>query len=365
MKVLHLTWGALDLYGGIETEIALLRSHAQHFNCDQIVRRLPSINSHHLRGDSDRLPTLGFREALASLLKDEKVTVIHSHNIHRPHGPGVAAAVTEIARLTNTPHVATVHDIGNLHTTSDEKERVMSLLLGAVTVGTSPFNCQCLASEYDIHNAEMIPPAIDFSCFSDSSEPEPNTICYPSRFTLGKGLLYAIPILELLSREVGPLRLLLSDRKVGAYGESSSFFAALDETISRCTSLDIEFLHEPRVIPYVYSRAQLCLFLPLGIEGFGLTPLEGLASCRPVVASVTGGMTWLSTVSGTRLVNSGSILEIAEFIVTTIRDWRHWHHEASKGREQLRHIYDVEVVLRQYIDIYERASHRLRRVLYT
>jgi glycosyltransferase involved in cell wall biosynthesis len=43
----------------------------------------------------------------------------------------------------------------------------------------------------------------------------------------------------------------------------------------------------------IYGRSVLTLVKPQSIEGFGLVPLESLASGRPVVAVPTGEMDWV------------------------------------------------------------------------
>jgi glycosyltransferase involved in cell wall biosynthesis len=325
-----------------------------------IIRRLPSLNVYHSGPDELdlRLPVLGFRAALFSIIADSNIDLIHSHNIHHPHGPGLATIVSECAQATGTPHVTTVHDVGNVNPSDAERKAVSHALNQAFCIVTSQFNQALLRTSYGIVASTLIPPGTDFDFLQPASgAPEPLTICYPGRLKPGKGAVQAITLLSMLSDEIGPITLLLSDRSSGSFGESGAFLDALDALIDKCSTVKCEFLHGPGVIPAIYSRACLCLAMPHSPEGFGLTPLESIACGRPVVATPTGGMNWTVDVPGILSIPHGNMFAVAEAIATVLSDWPSWHFAAKQGRRDLQRQYDIKQIARQHALLYDRLLH--------
>ena len=167
----------------------------------------------------------------------------------------------------------------------------------------------------------LIPPGIEFSSFSPDSASKERTIAHPGRLITAKSALRAVGLLGELARDIGPIRVLFSDSAPTVSSEWERFVIKLDAALGCWPELKAEFVSGRDAVPQIYERTAMTLVMPLGIEGFGLVPLESIACGRPVVATPTGGMTRISGASGTMTFADRDWNAIKEAIKRMLGDW--------------------------------------------
>ncbi len=357
MRVLHLTWSRLESYGGTQTHIVHLchALSASGVECD--IMMLPSLNSYHLSrpGDRPRLPLLNFPEKLRNIIETQQFDIVHTHDIHRPHALGISQAVVDIIAATKVLHFTTVHDVG--HRSRDVRlfQSVSEVLKTTRCITTSEYNRDLLAATYHIESVALIPPALDFASFQGVGEPEPRTITYPGRLTPDKGALDAVILVGQIANSYGPLTLLLSEPEQYSYGETDQYLTLLREAAGTFPNLTILFAKHGSMAIDLYSRASLTLCMPVLDEGFGLIPLESVAAGRPVIASPTGGMSWIRGIPGIVEVPDRNMVLMARTVVSMLDCWTEWHIKARDSRLHLLKRFDASVIADKHFTLYASA----------
>jgi glycosyltransferase involved in cell wall biosynthesis len=355
MKVLHLTWGRLEAYGGIETHIEHLSRGLEQCGIQTEAMMLPSMNPGHLPRPNERprLPLLGFSETLEQIIKEHGVDIVHTHNIHRVHARGIPQAVGRAVARTSRKHVTTIHDVGDRPRSEPLLRSISEVLGGARCIVTSEHNRSAFSAVYQVAPSALIPPALDFEAFPLAGEPEALTIAYPGRLTAGKGALDAVMLVGQVAASHGRLTLLLSDPGRNCFGETAEYLRVLQDAAASFSQLKIEFLPTRSQSLQLYSRAALTLCMPLMEEGFGLVPLESLAVGRPVVATPTGGMSWIADIPGVITVQDRDAVGLAEAIVDVLENGEAWRARARQSRGLLRERFDARTIAAKHIGVYQ------------
>lgn len=85
-------------------------------------------------------------------------------------------------------------------------------------------------------------------------------------------------------------------------------------------------------LPALYRQADLFLF-PSWYEGFGIPPLEAMASGLPVVMTRCGGVDTFATADNAIMVNPGDVTGLADGVIRLLTDEKLSQSYAQKGRE--------------------------------
>jgi len=117
---------------------------------------------------------------------------------------------------------------------------------------------------------------VDTSRFRPSTGPRDETVYYPARGWPHKNHARLVEAVGLLRRERPGLRLVLTGGGLGALG-------SLPEWV------DVRGLVSDQEVERLYATSG-CLAFPSLFEGFGLPPLEAMASGCPVAASTAGSV---------------------------------------------------------------------------
>jgi D-inositol-3-phosphate glycosyltransferase len=329
--------------------------------CSTFIRELPSLTPDHNRSPKSqmRLPFLNFEHHLSTLISTEKIQVVHTHNIHQCHGPGVPQAIANVCARLGVVPVTTVHDIGLAATHPAERLRTMELLNRSRCITTSAFNERQLRTTMGVTVAAIIPPGISFDRFTDPGVlPDLRSIAFPGRLIPGKGGMEAVVLLGLLSRELGDLTINFSDPTRGAFGQRDEFIALLEREAARFPDLHITFAAPDAPMLNLYLRSAMTLVMPKQTEGFGMVPLESLACGRPVVAAPTGGMSWLTGISGVQTITAANIIELSSAITNVLNDWTFWRAQAVKTRDILLSRYDIAITASAHLELYRSLLSR-------
>lgn len=353
-------WARHHTYGGLQTSATDL--------CDALGRdgvavhryQLPPPESGEAPARPGPLPHVRrLAEELNDMLSSEPIDVMHAHNLHLDLDQ--FELVGEVSRRRGVPIVNTVHDLPQPPPTLVARVRHLTQRRRAVPmVATSRYNERQLIVIAGHRPIAVIPPGLDLDRFTDTVEPDPATIAYPGRLRPDKGALEAIRIVGELTAESGPLRLLLSDRTRHAFGESAAYFDELDRARADYPALDCEFASGSGAVNDLYRRCVLTLTMPRSIEGFGLVPLESLASGRPVVAVPTGGMEWVIGHPGCITLSLRDAGLVKRAILEVMRNRVAFSTVVRASRPSLVRRYHVRACARRYLTIYRRLLQRSR-----
>jgi glycosyltransferase involved in cell wall biosynthesis len=354
-------WARHHTYGGLQSSANDL--------CDALGREGIAIRRYETpspeSGGGDTATTAAapqvrrLSDELNDLLSSEPIDVIHAHNLHLDLDQ--FELVGEVARRRGVPVVNTVHDVPSPSPALEARvQRLVRRRPVVPVVATSCYNERRFVSIARYRPLAVIPPGLDFDRFSDTVEPETRTIAYPGRLRPDKGALEAIRLVGELAAESGSLRLLLSDRTRGAFGESPEYFDELDRARAEYPGLDCEFCSGGRAVNDIYGRSVLTLTMPRSIEGFGLVPLESLASGRPVVAVPTGGMEWVNGQPGCIALSSRATGPVKQAIAEVMEQRERFSTVIRASRRALERRFHVRTCAKRYLTIYR----RLRRAVH-
>ncbi len=135
-------------------------------------------------------------------------------------------------------------------------------------------------------DAIVINPAVD--CKEFSSKGDERFFLYPSRIAEQKRQEYAIEAFQRFSRlhRGGNYKLVLAGGLSTRYKDFDEYFRKLKSMRAR----NVVFKLNPsnKELKSLYSKCTAVLFTPIN-EDFGIVPLEGMASKKPVIAADEGG----------------------------------------------------------------------------
>lgn len=371
ITVLHLGWcDPNHSFGGVESVISGLLAHSASFGIRAIHKVLPSTNPGFLALGSTNVEIhfARFRSEFKDILCSQNVQVVHSHNVHRPNGSGIAAEIVSVCNELGVPHLTTVHDCG-LFSNKEELRHARRVLQKSTCIATSAFNAAEMARSFGVRPIEIIQPGVAFPQQMPKAAPESTgTFCAPGRFTVSKGIMEAVIAVGHLSKVLGSLTILLSNRHRAHFGLQRVYLEQLDQIAEGFPNLEVRYFDGNVSFPELYSQTDVTLCLPRVPEGFGLVPLESVASGRPAIVTPTGGMVWVqefNCIARTALQTQTQLLAILESALT---ERQRWYSVLSDEYSALKKKYDLSVSVSRYADNYNmliRSSKSNRRKGFT
>lgn len=364
----------------VQPAVAPEKGGAQGVHAALAVRLAKHGHDVHLVGEYERVPALWAR------LSASEVTV----HQRRLHGGGIGGArwlrgvlrsvrpdivqsalrpadvATALARIgLGVPHVVLVQE--RLPTATDEAapSRMKSLVhrlalrrADAVT-GTSEFAREAVArfARLDRAHTGVIPNGIDLQRFTESTVP-PAAI---------EGVPEGAPVVLVVGRlspEKRPLLAIeVAERLASLLPEARVVFAGdgpmrpdVEAAIAASRARDhIVLLGARSDVPALYRRAAVLLHL-CAVEGFGLTPLEAMASGVPVVATGAGGVADIvrDGVTGVLVpVEAAEAEQLATQLASLLADGPRRQRMGAAGREAALG-YSEEAMAERYEALYAR-----------
>ncbi len=348
VRILQLLWSRMESYGGIQSYIKTMTSALKPIGTQVFTHGLPSASNYQqVYPDAiPRISTQDFSSTLTSLVHHYRADIIETHNVLSGFTPAIAVQITECSRLCRIPHITIMHDVQRPNTTI-QWEYMQHVLTGTHVIVTSEFN-QNRFKRFFAQPTILLSPGIDFELFTPASKPNLRTVAYPGRLTALKGADDGIRLLGGLTHDLGKITLLLSSKTQNCFGEHPSYFAELDRVAAEYSALTVLYNAGLDDVHKMYSDAALTLVLSK-YEGFGLVPLESIASCRPVVAIPSGGMGWLYNVSGA--ICAPSLAGASAGVKDVLNNWAVWHDKAVQSRKALKDLYDVRIIAARYLSV--------------
>jgi len=148
-------------------------------------------------------------------------------------------------------------------------------------------NTQGRLKEYLGADAEVLHPGIDYDEFHCSGYE--HFFFYPSRITPEKRFEYVINAFREFKKKDGRFKdwkLVIAGSLLADRPEHAAYYEWVKRYLGPDGRVVIDLPHDDLIS--LYSRCYSILYSPIN-EDFGIVPLEGMASCKPVIAVNEGG----------------------------------------------------------------------------
>lgn len=375
MRVLQLHWTFPPTTGGVESHIADLCAGLADRGHDVTVltgepapQPVPGVtivcsellNLDRVRDGMARQPhyPAALLSELDKTIASVRPDVVHGHNLHH-FAPDPALALDELARRYGFPIHHTFHETwpdmlhdrpvyrgwsGNYAVSQHVRDEC------AARIGFSP---------------ELRPLGIDVTrfrtrrlAFDGDAVP---VVLHPARLLPWKGVHVSVRMMAVLAAHGVAARLVVTDtgRIADWDGELSDYRAEIVSLIDELGVGDRVELRAAsyRDMPSLYEEADVVVYPTVAAEPYGLVPLEGMSSRRPVVASRCGGIpeTVVDGVTGW-LVEPENADALADRVMALIADRDGARRMAAAGRERVRRHFDIERFIDELVDAYRVAS---------
>jgi glycosyltransferase involved in cell wall biosynthesis len=354
MKILLVGRSQLTSYGGVQTFIRSLLTFLATRGIDANYLQVPRYHDgeayflYSARHGEHRAVQISDECPISDIVKRLAPNLIHSHNLHTPFRLS-ASEVESLALSMGLPHVLTVHDVTNSHSSHS----MLNALKATKVYTQSQFNRHIMTTLLRLPDVGWLPIGIPFDEWVPEAMPTKSAFACPGRLMPGKGAEVAVALLGVASELVGPISLCLSNRTTPCFGHNGDFISDLIGEARRYPDLSITF-NSSNDSRDMYRTTVATLVLPTIIEGFNLVGLESLAMGRPVIASPTGGMLeWMTGQAGV-VMFSGEIdpCSFAQTIKQMLNDKEQWYANALLSRADLSRHYDLEVAGNAHCRLY-------------
>jgi len=187
-------------------------------------------------------------------------------------------------------------------------------------------------------------------------------ILHPGRFLPWKGILPAIKSMPQVVEEVPDALMVMTGRAQRIYkdkDELAMYDAEIDRFIHEEDLEDHVYIgtYDHEDIPRLTALSDVVIYTTIGVEPFGLVPVEGMASGVPVVVTDSGGLTE-SVVDG----ETGFVIPkdeeklpgaLAERLIELLRDEELAEELGWRGRERAEEAFDKARMARDLIELSE------------
>ena len=385
LNIAQLHWGFPPIIGGVETHLTVLLPELVKMGHDVslltgAVENVPGYYDYHgvhiyrsplmdLNWLSKR-GLVGLEEELKKVFKEffdkVKPDVIHAHNMHyfsHIH----ARALERFSQKLNIPLINTAHNVWDDVLFLDLTRNIKWTHMIAVSHFIKK---ELIGIGYDDEKIAVVHHGIDENKFRpdiDTSEvlkkyPQlkgKRVIFHPARLGLAKGCDVSIKALNVI-RETFPNALLIlagskniidwgltQQRDIAYMVNLVNFFKLKDSVLIDAYPLEI--------IPALYAITEVCIYPSTASEPFGMTMIEAMASCRPIIVTEMGGMPEIikDDING-YVVPVKDYGELASRVVQLLSNKRLRQRLGNTGRQILEQTHTKEMVARNTFKVYKR-----------
>jgi phosphatidyl-myo-inositol alpha-mannosyltransferase len=293
------------------------------------------------------------RARLDQLLQPGRFDVIHFHTLISPFLP------LQVFKRSHCARVATFHNVPPSGTSGSlqrvAQEFVVKRLVAHLDDVIFASHVQNDLYSFAHHSFSVIPPGVDLQRFSRGAQPRAKNaengldILFVGRLEPRKGAHVLLQAYNQLRARYVSARL----RIVGDGPERP----ALERFVRENFVPDVDFLGtaSDSDLPSLYAAADIfCAPSPYG-EGFGIVLTEAMAAGRPVVAAKNEGYRLvLQGEAAAFLVTPGDVEDTRQKLEKMILDPALRCRLGAWGRREAQK-YDIEVLVPQFVAIYQRA----------
>lgn len=238
------------------------------------------------------------RRLLVRFVKDVKPHIIHAHNFHY-FSPVHAGILGEIKEETGIPLVLTAHNAWN-DVLWNECCRLAGQWDGVIAV-SGYIASELIRHGYPRDRIRVVHHGIGPEWLDTGAAEKEypglagrRVIFHPARMCYDKGSHVAVKALELIAREYPDVVLVMAGTKnmVDREHRREEYVSGIMEQIKSAGLEDFVYVrHFPwEEMPFMYRRAEFCIYPSCFQEPFGLALLEAQACRKPLVVSRAGGM---------------------------------------------------------------------------
>ncbi len=320
LRISHLHWGFPPVIGGVETHLTILLPTLMNMGCEV------SLLTGSFEGEKGRDTYKGvdiFREPIMDLnwlnrrgvngvLKEVKSTFnkfvdaakpdcLHAHNMHyfsKPH----ARALEEIAVKKGIPLFLTAHNVWDDNLFLDLAKNIKWTHIIAVS---HFIKREIIGTGYNHRKITVIHHGIDQELYSGNVDKESifkkyprlrnkKIIFHPARMGLAKGCDVSIKALRIVKKQFPDAVLILAGTKniidwALTQQKDIAYMISLVDSLKLKKNVLIDAFPLTDM-PGLYAVSDVCVYPSTASEPFGLTMLEALASCKPMIVTAAGGM---------------------------------------------------------------------------
>ena len=286
--------------------------------------------------------------ALASLIRRERVDIVHTNTIHNLYG-------WSAARLTGRAHVWHIREIVWQNAALRAIERALALRFSSRVVITSDAVGRLFERDGALPaNVVKIPNGVDVTRFQPGASDQVRRdfgiaagaplIGAAARMDVWKGLDDFIEAAAIVARARPQARFVIAGGPI----EGLEAYEQTLKSQARDRGLDgvLHFAgwrYGPDAMPAFYQSLDICVLPSREAEPFGLVVLEAMASARPVVATAHGGPLEIVRDGETGvLVEPRNHAAMASAIVALVDDPARASAMGRAGRERVTAEYDID-----------------------
>ncbi len=249
------------------------------------------------------------KPVLESFLTENRISVIHAHNIHMDFFD-LARALTDITQEKAIPCIAILHN----HIFIDRNARSMKRIIAGFPwtriICVSRFIKEQIIKNtpgVDKDKLGIILHGIDLKKFSPLTSKEKDKIkgkygfcgrriiLHPARIMPWKGIVPAIRAMPEIAKRFPQSLMVLTGRIKPIHKDQSEIFRynnLVDRTIKRLNLKDYVYMgkYTYRDIPFLTKIADVVIYTTIKDEPFGLCPVEAMACAVPAIVTSSGGL---------------------------------------------------------------------------
>jgi hypothetical protein len=385
INIAHLHWGFPPIIGGVETHLTVLLPQLVKIGhkvslltgaveevpgCYQYegveICRTPIMDLNWLakRGMSGLIDEV--RRVFKDFFDKVKPDVIHAHNMHyfsQVH----AQVLEEFSLKLSAPLILTAHNVWDDVLFLELTRRIKWTHIIAVSHFIKK---ELIGIGYDDKKITVVHHGIDEEKYRPDVSTEgifkkypqlknKRVIFHPARMGLAKGCDVSIKALNVI-KETFPDCLLvlagtkniidwaLTQQKDIAYIVNLVNFFKLKENV-------LIDAYPLKIMPALYAVSEVCVYPSSSPEPFGMTMLEAMASCRPIVVTKTGGMPEVveNDING-YVVPVKDYSELASRVIQLLSSKRLRQRLGYTGRQMLEQSYTKRMVAQNTFGVYKK-----------
>lgn len=349
-----------------EHEIAGIKIHRRDWMNPEILRLRKQENGRIL---DQAWPALQaeLKDAYRHFCREFAIDVIHAHNFHH-FLPEYGMALTELRREEQLPTLLTIHEMWGEFLCRD-------LLLrtewdAVIAVGQNVYG-DIVAQLPIIDNLHVIRHGVNTAMFRPGTDGRQlqralglegrRIILHPARLLPWKGVHTTVDAFASLADQFPDVALVITDThsildwadELRGYRQQIFTMVEGYRLQDRVVMRSFDFFKE---LPQAYAMADLVLYPTSGEEPFGLVPLEAMASAKPIIATLSGGLieTIVDGVTGF-LIPKEQPVALADRLATLLANPAFAHQMGENGRRHVTQHFDRVRMAEDVLVLYEES----------
>ncbi|MFC1752260.1 glycosyltransferase family 4 protein [Thermoproteota archaeon] len=385
LSIAHIHWGFPPIIGGVETHLTIILPFMKKLGHDVSlltgavegtpsrytyqgvnIYRTPTFDLNWLAKRGINGLEREIRKVYIDFIDTFKPDLFHAHNMHyfsKVH----TRILEELSIKKGIPFFVTAHNVWDDNLFLDLSRRVKWTHMIAVSHFIKK---ELIGAGVDDRRITVIHHGIDEKMFREDIDTSgvlkkypqlkgKKIIFHPARMGLAKGCDVSIKAMNIVRNQIPEAMLVLAGTKNiidwgGSQQKDIAYMVNLIEFFKLRKNVMID-CYQLSDMPAIYAASSVCVYPSTASEPFGLTMLEALSSCKPMIVTEMGGMPEII-----RDGIDGFVIPIKDFevlasrIIQLLRDDQLRRRLGQTGREIVEQRYTKEVVTRNTISLYRR-----------